>query len=41
MSHHASHLMFEETVLQCFVSWVAAGPLEQQLVLLRRGVGQW
>lgn len=35
MSDHASHLMLEEAVLQSFVAWVAAGTLEQQLVLLK------
>lgn len=34
MSHHASHLMLEETILQRFVARVASCALEQQLVLL-------
>lgn len=38
MSGHVFHLVLEEAVLQCFVSWVAAGTLEQQLVLLRTRV---
>lgn len=35
MSHHASHLMLKETVLQGFVSRVASCTLKQQLVLLQ------
>lgn len=29
------YLMLKEAILQCFVSWVAAGTLKKQLVLLR------
>lgn len=37
MSHHASHLVLKETVLQRFVSRVASCTLKQQLVLLHNG----
>ena len=30
-----THLVLKETVLQCFISWVAASALKQQLVFLR------
>lgn len=39
MSHHASHLVLKEAILQCFVARVASCTLEQQLVLLQKTVG--
>lgn len=39
MSHHASHLVLKEAILQRFVARVASCTLEQQLVLLQKTVG--